>query len=322
MEENSALVIAFRRPKQLAACLNSLIAAGVSRTYVSVDGPRPGMADDAAQIAKVVEVVESRSDQLNISLRQAQTNGGVGQGLVDGISWFFSHEPRGMVIEEDILIEPSSYRLATSMLRNLEDDSQIGSISLFNAVPRRKIRDASASWRLSALPSSWYWGTWANRWEALEPSISNWQQDFGTDGLHRIGGSRFFEFWSGEFERELAVGLVPWETLWLYTHWRKGWLSANTNLNHCINLGYTGAATNSFERPTWYPTQTTSWTGGIDFPSTNTRDLKADAWMANQMYGLSRSKVLKRNLGRKFPWLRQAWRNAKMEPIKFHGSVD
>ena len=144
MEQSPALVIAFRRPKQLAACLDSLIDAGVSRTYVSVDGPRLGMTDDAAQIAKVVEVVESRSDRLNISLRQAQTNGGVGQGLVDGIKWFFSHEPQGMVIEDDILIEPSSYRLATSMLWNLEADSQIGSISLFNAVPRSKVRDASA----------------------------------------------------------------------------------------------------------------------------------------------------------------------------------
>lgn len=317
-----ALVLAFRRPKQLAACLDALIEAGTQKVYVSIDGPRSLFPQDRSQIARVVEVVESRGDRLDLTLRQATFNGGVGQGLLDGISWFFENEHRGMIIEEDIIIEPSSYLLASRMLLDLEDNYSVGSISLFNAVPKRVIHDAAASWRLSTIPSSWYWGTWRDRWEARETSILDWRQDLGVERLRGIGGTRFADFWEREFEREISVELVPWETLWLYTHWRKGWLSANANCNYCINLGYTNAATNSFERPTWYPTQASRWNGASHAPVRMLRDRRADRWMANQLYGISPTKVLKRNVGQKFPWLRQAWRRARVKPMNYQGEVD
>jgi hypothetical protein len=317
-----ALVLAFKRPKQLTACLDALIEAGTSKVYISIDGPRATSPEDSDSIAQVIAVVESRASLLDITVRQASVNGGVGQGLLDGISWFFDIEPHGMVIEEDIVVEPSSYRLASRMLHDLEHVSTVGSISLFNAAPRRVIHDDRASWRLSAIPSSWYWGSWRECWQAREASISNWRDNLGFDGLMNIGGGRFAEFWSDEFDRELSVNLVPWETLWLYTHWRKGWLSANTNHNYCINLGYTDAATNSFERPTWYPTNATEWNGVNDPPLHLLRDHRADAWMANQMYGLSPAKVLKRKVGQRLPYLRRAWRGARMKPMNFHGDVD
>lgn len=322
MDLSPALVLAFKRPKQLAACLDALIEAGASKVYVSVDGPRSSFPEDPDQIARVIAVVESRASLLDLTVRQASVNGGVGQGLLDGISWFFDIESHGMVIEEDIIVEPTSYRLASRMLHDLESVSTIGSISLFNAAPRRVIRDDQASWRLSAIPSSWYWGSWRDRWHARETSISKWRNDFGIDGLRNVGGDRFAEFWSGEFDRELSVDLVPWETLWLYTHWRHGWLSANTNCNYCINLGYTDAATNSFERPTWYPTHAREWNGTNDPPLQLLRDRRADRWMANQMYGLSLAKVVKRKVGQRIPHLRRAWRSARMKPMDYHGEVD
>ncbi len=311
----AVLVLAFRRPEELSRSLEALKSAGVRRVYVNVDGPRKGNFRDADKIREVIEVANGFGKSLNLELRTNRENGGVGAGLVKAISWFFEHENLGIIIEEDVVIEPTSIVLADSMLNAHFADGQIGSVSLFSSVPLRRVTANGDTWRFSAYPSSWYWGTWKDRWLQLEPSLEKWACEFGAAGLETIGGRRFANFWSREFDRELSEGVVPWEALWLYTHWKKGWLSANTNDNYCLNYGYSEAATNSFERPTWYPVEAKRWLGVIQVPTHVVRDFRADSWVANQMFGLSTTKALKRSIGTLFPWAKKLWRSVVMKPM-------
>lgn len=289
--------------------------AGVRQVYVNVDGPRNGAFKDVEKIREVIDVVNEYRQSLEIVLRTNPENGGVGLGLTQAISWFFDHEDLGLIIEEDVVIEPTSLALAFSMLNEYSTDKRVGSVSLFNSVPSRRVTGASDTWRFSAYPSSWYWGTWKDRWKQLEPSLENWTSDFGPAGLASVGGRRFANFWGREFERELVHGVVPWEALWLYTHWKNDWLSANANENYCLNYGYSDEATNSFERPTWYPVETKRWLGETQAPIDVVRDFRADYWIANQMFGLSLGKALKRSVATLFPWAKKLWRSLVLKPM-------
>lgn len=309
------LVPAFRRVKPLKACLDAIELASPRKVYVSIDGPRPAVESDQEAVLAVKELVGTYTRRFPLEIRTNAENGGVGAGVVSALDWFFSQEESGVVIEDDLRVEPSSLSLAAELLRRYDGNPSIGSISLFNSVPMRKVSSPDLSVRFSRFASSWYWGTWRTSWAQHLKSIEDWRDRAKFGRLEQVGGREFATFWSDLIDFELSINRVPWETLWLCTHWQNDWVSANTNSNFCLNLGYTTEATNSFERPSWYPTSSIPWDGTLSLPPKVVNDNRADKWVARQMYGLGRTKTFKRILGHRAPWLRRAWRGASMKPM-------
>jgi hypothetical protein len=270
---------------------------------------------DANAVDQVWKLVQDVQMGCPVITRRSAENGGLGQGVVDAISWFFELEKEGIILEDDVCISPSSLTLAHQLLTAFRNVPDVGSVTLFSPPPARELREPSATYRFSRLPSSQYWGTWRSRWEHLTPTLLGWRAQMEPDTLERIGGLRFARYFAESMDKEVAAGFTAWEGRWIATHWMNGWRVVTTNANYSLHIGFTPTASNSVEQPSWYPTSAADWAGDYREPMKQDTDSRADKWQINQRFGLSNTKRAKRFLGRAVPGLRAAWRRRRVRPI-------
>ena len=221
-----------------------------------------------------------------------------------------------MILEDDVCIAPGSLELMSDLLERFRGDESVGSVTLFNPVPPSRMSDPKATFRFSALPSSQYWGTWSNRWDARVRSLDHWGELVGST-LEDAGGAAFAREMRRQLDLESQTGHPSWEYLWLVTHWARGWKSVNANLNASKHIGFGTGASNSTEQPSWYPTEFDTWDGQVRPPSSSGVDRKADQWLFNQRFALSWVKRAKAHIGKRLPWLRRAWRDRRIAQIDY-----
>ena len=311
----ATLVLAFNRPERLRQTLTNLRASAPSRVYVNIDGPRQGNEKDALAIEQCANLVRQQFSDLNAVLNINIANQGLGEGARKAISWFFEEEACGMVLEDDVHIAPKSLELAGQLLQRYHAADQVGSISLFSAVPRRFLKEPDATFRLSAFPPSWFWGTWRDRWQNLQTNFESWRDLFSERELEQVGGKRFAHVFARECDAEAEVPDVNWEGAWIRTHLANEWKCLVTNATYCVHTGYDESATHLTEQPSWQPTTFREWSGGVREPNDWSIDRRADRWTLNQRFALSWSKRCKASLGRRLPTVRRVWRSMTIKPI-------
>ena len=304
--ELAVLILAYNRVDELKQTLQAVVQQGPPNIYVSVDGPKLDSEQDKAKVLAVHDAVLSLGKSHSITTRFAKINGGVLDGVLDGIDWFFSQETQGIILEDDVVVAPDSLPLASSLLDQLRPQHNIGSISLFNPVPRGKLTHQHNPVRLSALPSSQYWGTWSDRWEVTHQfrDYSLATQTQVLRAIESVPDTRLRRFWINHLANN-AQGWQCWEDLWILTHWISRWSAAYTNSNLSRHIGFTPAATNSWDKPSWYPTHYDNAQSFLISHQLPEPDPSADAWYFNQRFGLSTWKRIKHSIWSRVPILRE-----------------
>jgi hypothetical protein len=289
----AVLFVVHRRRGVLQQAFEAVRRGRPGAVYVSGDAPRPGVESDIPAIDRTWEMIESFEWECPVFLRRSQAHGGLIHGVHAGISWFLENAGEGVILEDDVKVDPKSLEFMSVLLDRYRDDHTVGTVTLFNSVPRRRITHPDDGYRFSRLASSQYWATWRDRWVQYVPDLTHWRSQLGVDGLSRLGNEAFVKYWSMRFDNTGDAG-GSWETRWLYSHWLHEWSVVNSNRNYSLHMGFTHEATNSFRRPSWYPTEMDEWDGSTAAPQQSTVDRRADDWLANQRFGLSRAKAAKR----------------------------
>lgn len=293
----AVLFVVHRRREVLKQAFEAVRKGGPRAVYVSGDAARPGVDSDGPAIDRAWDMIESFEWGCPVFHRRNRAHGGLIHGVHSGISWFLQEAGEGVILEDDVLVDPKSLGFMSVLLERYREDQSVGTVTLFNSVPRRRITHPDEKYRFSRLASSQYWATWRDRWDRYVPDLSDWRSELGVDGLSRLGNDAFVNYWSMRFDTTGDTG-GSWETRWLYSHWLHNWSVVNSNRNYSLHLGFTEEATNSFRRPSWYPTEMETWNGSATPPNHSTADRRADDWLANQRFGLSRAKAIKRGIKR------------------------
>ena len=301
------VLLVHKRPQILSRVMEAVDQSKPSRIYVSGDGPRAWVAGEVEAVNETWRRIEEFPWSCPVEFRRLPTNVGSLEAVSSGISWMLEREGAGVIIEDDILIRPEALQLASRLLHSMRHDFTVGSTTMFNPVPRRMLIEPTATYRYSHLVSSEFWGTWADRWEARIEDMSEWESWLGYDKLVRIGGKRLADSWRDRLNMMEGSSIGSWEWRWLVTHWARNWKVVVSNRSYSFHLGHTPTATSATEVPSWYPSSMCTYVEGLAMPANLAVDRRADAWHANQFFGYSLGKRVKRNVGRRFPWLKKAW---------------
>ncbi len=301
------LFIVFNRPRKVEQTIKFLVQAQPSRVYVHGDGPRSANREDVDNVAEVWRIVEGTEWPCEVITRRSERNLGLGNGVASAVTWFFQHETSGMIIEDDVAIESSSLPLAGQMLEYGRERKEIGSISLFNAVPERYISESGATFRSSIYVSSLYWGTWADRWSELDWSFDDWEASLSRERLKDLGGSAFERYWTGFFNRLSTTPKDTWDYAWLARNWSLNRRTLFTNRNFMLHLGFDSEGTHSHEAPRWFPNTRAEWMGEFRPPQSLSPDQLADSWSSRNQVGVGARKALKRLVAERLPWSRDLY---------------
>ena len=243
------LIIGFNRPDHMRVLIERLREIEPQNIYVAIDGPRrdrPGEREKVERCRNLVDEIDWGAD---VQTLFQEDNLGCGLGVSTAISWFFDHEERGIILEDDIIPDPSFFPYCTELLDRYEFDQRVFAISGCNFVPPEAITRPNDPYRFSQVPHIWGWATWRRSWMKHQLDIADWRSRLPLRLLlHRVHRSvPAFAYWAGIFS-VLGRGEVDtWDGQLVLASMVSGQWTATSNRNLIQNIGFDKLATHTFE---------------------------------------------------------------------------
>lgn len=276
--EPPILVMAFNRPDHLRVLVDRLREIGPDSVYFAVDGARAGKRQEADQVAQCRQMIEDIDWIPNKSTLFQDANLGCGRGVTTAITWFFDNEEAGIILEDDIIPDPSFFPYCAELLDRYRHDQRVFAISGCNFVPAEFQTHPELPYRFSQVPHIWGWATWRDRWSHHRLDISGWQKELPPVELWRRTGRSVSgaAYWASTFEL-LARGEVDtWDGQLVLAGMVHRQLTATSNVNLIRNIGFDELATHTREDRNELPEPQP-----IDVPLEQVPvelDERADAW--------------------------------------------
>jgi hypothetical protein len=239
------LVIFFNRPDCLEQLLIGLVNAGAKNIYFAADGPRIGSRVDASKIEACMVLAKSFASNFNsVHFFNAEENFGCDIFVPKAISWFFSIEERGIILEDDCIIDSGFLRFADFALEKYRNVSEVMSISAANF---QNHRVGNGDYFYSRYPYIWGWATWARSWRYYQDDANVLEQSISAnDTLNKIfKNKKQAKHWHKMLSSLAAKKINFWDAKWYFSMWLREGFSLTPNMNLVRNIGFGGDATHT-----------------------------------------------------------------------------
>lgn len=238
------LLLAFRRPDTTAQVVAALRAQRPARLFVACDGPRPGRTAEAQECRATRELIDRSIDwPCEVTRLFRDQNLGCRRGVSEGIGWFFEHVSEGIILEDDVVPEPSFFGYCRELLARYRDDERIGMIS-GNTFRRTPTLDG-ASYYFSMYPHIWGWATWRRAWASYDADMQGWPAFREQGRLLDVGSREFARDWTKVLDAVWRRRIDTWDYVWNYSFWRQGYLACLPAVNLVRNVGFEPTATHT-----------------------------------------------------------------------------
>jgi hypothetical protein len=245
------LLLTFNRPDVTERVLRAVVDVGTPRLYVAADGPRPGRTDDDAKCSSVREIVARAATVTDVRTRYRSENLGCRLAVSDALTWFFSEEPEGIVLEDDCLPDPSFFPYCADLLQRYRHNRDVFVIS-GNGSHAAAV-DRHDSYVFSRYNHVWGWASWSRAWQYYDDDMRDWPRLRDTDWLLDIGDGHpdFARYWTTAFDSAFTNRVDTWDYRWTFSCWRYGGLTALPMRNLVKNIGLRSDATHTTDSDTW-----------------------------------------------------------------------
>lgn len=272
------LVIAFNRPDLLAVLLDRLRQVRPTRVFVAVDGARPDRPGEGERVQACRDLLRGIDWECEVETLFQDRNLGCGLGVSTAITWFLGQVERGIILEDDIIPDPSFFPFCTELLDRYANDERVLAISGCNFVPPSAQGHPMEAYRFSQIPHIWGWATWRRSWAQHRLDIAGWRTDLPPTRLWARAGRSLpgSIYWASTFELLARREVDTWDGQLVLAAMKSGQLTATSNVNLITNIGFGESATHTIEdRDELQPVRP------ITLPTTAVPvalDARADAW--------------------------------------------
>ena len=280
------LLIVFRRPELTAQVLAALAAQRPARLFVAVDGARPELKTEAELVQSTIQVVEEGVTwPCRLEWRVQPSNLGCRLGVVAALDWFFEQVSEGIVLEDDILPDPSFFPYCAELLQRYREDPDVGAIA--GATAGFSSRPPSASYRFSRFLPVWGWASWRRAWQRNDPHLQEWPRLRKPPWLEDLGGAYFAHKMRWFLDQVAEGSCDTWDYGWFLSCWRDGMTGCVPAVNLVQNLGFGDAgATHCCQgRSPLPPARTLA--APLHHPLVRQLDARADARLFDRLYAPS-----------------------------------
>ena len=197
MLQTPILLITFNRPEHTRRTLESLLIQRPSELYVFQDGSRTNNDDDLKNCQSVRNVIEEQLQKLDYNLivhkYYSDVNRGCRDAIIYAISTVLKEHESVIVVEDDIITSPAFLTYMNKALNYYKNNKSVHSISGYSHSPSKFQVPESYTYDVYASPRlfNWGWGTWRDRWEQVDWSMSYYDafiaDKFQIDAFNRGG---------------------------------------------------------------------------------------------------------------------------------------
>ena len=241
------LLMVFNRPETTARVFASIRAARPSQLFVAADGPRESREGEAGRCRQAREIATAVDWPCTIETLFRDGNLGCKRAVSSAIDWFFEQVPEGLIIEDDVVPDPSFFAYATELLDRYRDDPRVMTVSGDNFISEHWRPESS--YYFSAYTHIWGWGTWRRAWALYDVGMGDWVEQRAGGLLERVfpGAPRAAAYWAGLFDRVSRGEIDTWDYQWAYATFKHGGVSCMPAVNLISNIGFGSDATHTLD---------------------------------------------------------------------------
>lgn len=237
----AVLFLVFNRLDTTKQVFDAIRKAKPPKLYIASDGARESRAGEDIKVKAVRDYILSNIDwECEVKILFREINKGCKLAVSDAISWFFTHEEMGIILEDDCLPNKSFFQFCELLLERYKHDYRVWHINGYNHFPTD-----NDSYFFMKSAGVWGWASWADRWKYysvnLESLPSYSQNEF--DGA--FSSKRVKNFWLRKAIQLRQGKIDTWDYQWVITLFLNNALAIVPNKNLIQNIGFNEEATHT-----------------------------------------------------------------------------
>lgn len=286
--ETPILMLVFNRPELTEVVLKRVLEQCPIKLYVVADGPRSHNADDQIKCAQTRNLFKIIPENTTLYTLFRSENLGCKNSVSSGISWFFSHEEKGIILEDDCLPNVSFFQFSKELLDKYENDSKVMHIGGNNfQFGKKRGFSEGADYYFSNLSHIWGWATWRRTWELYNMEMQGLDEFKSQSTLKKLGWEWFFaKKYYKHFRQVKNNQIDTWDYQYHFTILQRHGLSIIPNVNLVENIGFGKHATHTKDEHSIMsriPTESIQFP--LKHPDDFTADIEADNFTLSLIYG-------------------------------------
>ena len=245
MKNVPVLLITFNRPEHTRRTISALRVQRPPFVYVFQDGRRAGNDYDEQNCASVRQVVEQGIDwPCELHTVYSETNRGCRDAIIYAISEVLKTNESVIVVEDDIVTSPAFYEYMCKALDYYKDRETVFSISGHSHSPSKFRVPDDYDYDVFASPRlfNWGWGTWRDRWEQTDWSMS-YYEDFMRHPYEMKAFNRGGDDMVPMLVDEKMGRSSAWDVQFAFAHFRNHAVSIVPCVSYTTNIGMDGSGT-------------------------------------------------------------------------------
>lgn len=235
--------IIFNRPKCTRKVFESIRDARPEKLYLIADAARTHKPGEAEKCAETRRLVEQLIDwPCEVHKNYADNNLGCRERIITGLRWVFDQEEEAIILEDDIVPDPTFFPFCAAMLARYRNNDQVMLVAGFNELNFQP--SSGDSCFFSKYTPIWGWATWRRAWALYQPKRLDWEVE--KEIIRRNSGTRQEAGrMIAQVEQVEAGQLDTWDFHWRAAVLIHGGLTAIPSRNLVRNIGFNSKATHT-----------------------------------------------------------------------------
>jgi hypothetical protein len=211
------VLFVFNRPwhtKQTIETLKKNSLAIESNLFFYSDGPKT--VADEPKVKEVRDYINTLNGFKKIQITHREKNLGLAKSIISGVTDIVNKYGRVIVMEDDLISSVNFLEFMNQALIAYEANKEIFSVTGYNFLPRMPAGYKEQVF-LSYRPSSWGWGTWADRWNKADWEVKNFDT-FMRNKKDQVRFNRGGDDLTGMLVKQMKGEIDSWGIRWCFTH--------------------------------------------------------------------------------------------------------
>lgn len=281
------LFLIFNRPDTTERVFDAIRRARPPRLYVAADGARADRPEEVARCELARRIATAVDWPCEVMTLLRESNLGCRQAVSQGITWFFDQEAEGIILEDDVVPDPTFFVFCEELLERYRTNTDVMMISANHYHGDEYRPDTSYSF--SRYTHIWGWGSWRRAWQHYDVNMSRWPASKASDFLFRIGGGDrdIVTYWTRIFDATYGGAIDTWDYQWLFATMQLDGLAVTPFRNLARNIGFSADATHTKDANASDANLPLEQMGfPLKHPAVVVRDAVGDAWEDKHLFSI------------------------------------
>lgn len=238
------ILFVYNRPEHTLKTLEALSKNALalnSVIYIYADAAKATATEaDIANIAKVRQVIRQKKWCGEVNIVERETNMGLADNIVDGVTAAVKKYGKVIVLEDDIVTSPGFLQYMNDSLNVYADNEKVMHISGYMFPVKGELPETF----FYNTASCWGWATWARAWKLYNGNAAELAQQISGDDRTRFNINNSYDFY-GQLTDNISGKIKTWAVKWYSSIFLNGGYALHPYPSLVNNIGHDGGGENS-----------------------------------------------------------------------------